>query len=73
MNQTRTKITLSPALIAIIDGQPGTNGRAAKCVELIVEALTARGIECTLPPQRGKYARTKCNDTAQPAPDRRDP
>lgn len=53
----RTKIKLTPELIAAIDDQQGTNGRAAKIIELVVEALAARGVECPLPTSRGKYIR----------------
>ena len=69
----RVELRTSRKLNAIIDDQPGTNGRAAKIIELVAEALIARGvdrgtIEDALPPLRGKYPRTK-SQQAHTAPE----
>lgn len=59
MGRSRTKITTSAEMDAVVGALPGDGGQASKYVMLIDEALRARGIICSLPTQRGKYPRHK--------------
>lgn len=58
------KVYLTPEQIAIINDQPGIQGRSHKMVELLGEAITTRGGTWPKRTPRGKYPRVIIDDTS---------